>query len=220
MTNNDTESDTEQNRPSGPSQFITDAYSLRSKEDVLGFYRKWAADYDNQMLGQGYLSPQAVAALLAAFLNADQPEILDAGCGTGLTGEHVHSMVPGLLDGIDISGEMIAVARSREIYRRLLVGDLNMPLPFDNHSYDAVVSSGTFTHGHVGAAPLRELVRVLRPGGVLACTIHFDLWHSHGFDRTIADMLADGSIRCLSLSEGPYYDGQNNEGWFCVYQKC
>jgi predicted TPR repeat methyltransferase len=203
----------------GPNEFVAEAYALEDKESILSFYRKWARDYDQQMLSQGYSSPRDISRLLAAHLDDPAAVILDIGCGTGLTGREITDAGFTVVDGADISGEMIAVARSREIYRRLFVMDLNEPLAFTDDAYDAIVSSGTFTHGHVGPGPLPELIRVLRPGGLLACTVHFDLWHSRGFDAMFARLMSDGLIECIDLSEGPYYTGGENSGWFCVYRK-
>lgn len=205
--------------PAGPNAFVSEAYGLNDKESILAFYRKWAREYDDQMRSTGYLSPRDIAALLADHLPDHGAEILDIGCGTGLTGREVVGRGFSIIDGMDISGEMVAVARSRDIYRRLLVGDLNQPLALDDASYDAVVSSGTFTHGHVGPGPLPEIFRILRPGGILACTVHFDLWHSKGFDAAFADLMSRGVAVCRALTEGPYFDPGDNEGWFCVYQR-
>ena len=206
-------------KPTGPSDFITEAYSLGDKQSILAFYRKWARDYDREMSDQGYLSPAAIAELLDKHLLRHDIEVLDVGCGTGLTGQHIKNLGVQNVDGIDISGEMISVARSRDVYRKLYVADLNKPLALEDKSYDAAISSGTFTHGHVGAEPLIEIFRLLRQGGLMACTIHFDLWHAKGFDAVLAKMIAAGEIQCLALEEGCYFQGSSPEGWFCVYQK-
>ena len=206
-------------KPTGPSDFVTEAYSLGDKQSILEFYRKWARDYDSEMSSQGYLSPAAIASLLDKHLLRHDIEVLDIGCGTGLTGLHVKNLGVENIDGIDISGEMISVARSRNVYRRLYVADLNQPLALEDQSYDAAISSGTFTHGHVGAEPLVEIVRLLRPGGLMACTVHFDLWHTKGFDAILAKMIAANEIQCLALKEGSYFQDSKPEGWFCVYQK-
>lgn len=206
-------------KPKGPTDFVTEAYSLADKESIMKFYRKWAESYDQQMTGQGYASPGAIAELLETHLRRHDIEVLDVGCGTGLTGLEVKQCGVTDIDGVDISGEMIAVARSRNVYRKLYVADLNQTLSLADQSYDAAISSGTFTHGHVGSAPIKEIFRVLRPGGLFAFTVHFDLWHSKGFDAVLAQMISTNEIQCLALKEGPYFHGAKPEGWFCVYQK-
>ena len=200
--------------------FVHEAYQLESRHEMVDFYRKWAADYDRQMLDQrGYTSPSSIAEILSAQLPDTQASILDVGCGTGLTCRLLAENGFSQLDGIDLSQDMIEVARERGIYRNLLQGDVNEPLQLETASYDGVISSGTFTHGHVGPAPLNEIFRVLKPGGVLACTVHQDLWQSMGFEDRFAALVDEGIASLISLELGSYYRDKPAEGWFCVYRK-
>ena len=205
--------------PDAPSPFVSEAYGVEGQEDLLAFYRKWAEDYDAQMLGLGYVSPRRIAGLLMAHLPDPASAVFDVGCGTGLTCVALAEQGYRNLDGIDLSEEMVRVAGGRGIYRELLAGDVTEPIARDDASYDGVISSGTFTHGHVGPEPLDELVRILRPGGVLACTVHQDLWQSMGFDRAFRALVDDGRMQCLHLELDRYYEEREPEGWFCVYAK-
>lgn len=200
-------------------KFLTEAYALTDSEGAVQFYKKWATDYDANMQSLAYISPQKLAESLSDTIRMKQPVVLDVGCGTGLTGVELCKKLSCKIDGIDISEEMIEVARSRELYRNLLTGDLNAPLELEDNQFDAAISTGTFTHGHVGPEPLSEIARILKPGGLLACTVHFDLWHQRGFDDAFAKLVNDGSLSCLSLTKGSYYKGSPEEGWFCIYQK-
>ena len=210
--------------PDSPSQkaddFVQEAYHLENTHEMVDFYRKWAADYDRQMLDQrGYTAPSSIAEILGEQLPDTQATILDVGCGTGLTCRLLAQRGFSQLDGIDLSQEMIEVARERGIYQNLLQGDVNEPLQFETASYDGVVSSGTFTHGHVGPEPLDEIFRVLKTGGVLACTVHQDLWQSMGFEDRFAALVDQGIASLISLELGSYYRDKPLEGWFCVYRK-
>ena len=200
--------------------FVQQAYHLESTDEMVDFYRKWAADYDRQMLDQrGYTAPSSIAKILSEQLSDTRASVLDIGCGTGLTCRLLAESGFSQLDGIDLSQEMIEVARERGIYRNLLQGDVNQPLQLETASYDGVVSSGTFTHGHVGPGPLDEIFRVLKPGGVLACTVHQDLWQSMGFEDRFAALVDQGIASLISLELGSYYRDKPLEGWFCVYRK-
>jgi predicted TPR repeat methyltransferase len=206
--------------PRGPSDFVDEAYHLQSADATVEFYRKWAADYDHQMLDVlGYISPASIAEILGEHLPDSEAAVLDVGCGTGLTCRVLAERGYRRLDGIDLSAEMLAVARERGIYRDLLQGDINQPLPLESASYDGVISSGTFTHGHVGPEPLQEIFRVLKPGGLLACTVHQDLWQSMGFETAFAALLDQGVATCISAEAGSYYRDKPAEGLFCVYRK-
>ena len=143
----------------------------------------------------------------------------DIGCGTGLTCSLLGEMGYRNLNGIDYSPDMLSVAASREIYKNLTLADLNQPLEFADHSFDAAISSGTFTHGHVGAEPMDEIFRILRPGGLLACTVHQELWQSKGFEDKFASLQQAGIARQLSLHEGKFFRDGPVEGWFCLFQK-
>ena len=207
-------------KPKGPSDFVDAAYHIEDEASMVEFYRKWAEDYDDQMLDQlGYTSPTKIAQRLGHYLTDTDSSIFDLGCGTGLTCVLLAARGFVNLDGIDISPDMVRVAGQRGIYRELLVGDINQPFERDDASYDAVISSGTFTHGHVGPEPLGEVFRILKPGGYLACTVHQDLWQTMVFEQRFAELIADGTATCLQQELDSYYHGGPNEGWFCVYQR-
>lgn len=206
--------------PKGRSDFVDAAYHLEDEASMVEFYRKWAEDYDHQMLDElGYTSPTTIAQQLSEHVTDTDAAVFDVGCGTGLTCVYLAEKGYSNLDGIDLSPDMVRVAGQRGIYRELLVGDVNQVLELKDASYGGVISSGTFTHGHVGPQPLDEIFRILEPGGILACTVHEDLWESMGF-RTKLDALVDAGIAsCLSLEKDKYYRTGPPEGWFCVYQK-
>ena len=207
-------------KPTGPSEFVSEAYQLDDEASMVDFYRKWAEDYDKQMLeGLGYVSPTKIAQLLGELVVDTDASIFDIGCGTGLTCVYLAEKGFTNLDGIDISPDMVRVAGERDIYRELLVGDVNLPLERDSNCYDAVISSGTFTHGHVGPEPLDEIFRILRPGGLLACTVHNDLWESMGFKSRLDLLVEQGMATCEQLFEDKYYKDGPKEGWFCLYRK-
>jgi predicted TPR repeat methyltransferase len=204
----------------GPSEFVEAAYNLDDEAGMVEFYRKWAEDYDHQMLDQlGYTSPTKIAQHLAEHLPDSGATVFDVGCGTGLTCVYLAEKGYTSLDGIDLSPDMVRVAAQRGIYRELLVGDVNQPLERENASYDGVISSGTFTHGHVGPQPLDEIFRILKPGGILACTVHEDLWESMGFKQKLDQLVDAGSALRLTQQLDSYYRDGPPEGWFCVYRK-
>jgi predicted TPR repeat methyltransferase len=204
----------------GPSEFVNQAYSLDDDDKMVDFYRNWADDYDHQMLDElGYTSPITIARLLDEYLPDKNARIYDIGCGTGLTCVFLHQQGYRALDGIDLSPDMVRVAENRGIYQDVLLGDVNQPLAVADNSYDAAISSGTFTHGHVGPGPLQEIFRILRPGGILACTVHMDLWQSKGFETSFESLVATGTAERLHLELDKYYKSGDLEGWFCVYRK-
>jgi len=207
-------------KPTGAGEFVTQAYNLDNREDMLDFYATWAEDYDNQMETElGYSAPQMIADILCSHLRDKSGRILDIGCGTGLTSKYLRIHGCDNLHGIDISQEMLKVAEKRSLYSSLKTGDLNQPLDYPDHYFDAAISSGTFTHGHVGPQPLDEIFRVMKSGALLACTVHIELWQSRGFEDKFKELEYAGKIACVSKKKDRYYHNGEPEGWFCLYKK-
>ena len=130
----------------------------------------------------------AVAAVCARLLERGV-QILDAGAGTGLLGAALVEQGFASLDALDLSPAMLAEAERKGIYRSLVEARLGERLPYDDASYDAVVSSGVLTTGHAPASSLGELVRIARGGGHVVFTLRSDETPP-GYDEKIAELLA------------------------------
>lgn len=165
---------------------LQDAYALTSPDAVRELYAEWATSYDVGFVdAMGYQLPRLVA---MAFLGAGgQGPVLDVGAGTGLVAGHLAEMGITPLDGMDLSDDMLAVARNKAVYRHLIVADLlaedvgNFP-----GLYDGVVSAGTFTHGHVGPEGLQALLRLAAPGGLCVVSVNVAHFDKAGFADAIA----------------------------------
>ena len=108
-----------------------------------------------------------------AALQLVEGKVLDAGTGPGTLVRELARSLPGLqVYGIDLSEDMIrlarAHARSEQLEERVHFesGDV-AHLPYPDQSFDVVVSTISMHHWDELEQPLRELYRVLRPGGRL-----------------------------------------------------
>lgn len=113
---------------------------------------------------------------------ADGMSVLDVGCGTGALTLAVERSVGtnGEVFGLDANPEMLAVARVKPT-RITWVDGVAEDLPFEDDRFDAVVSQFAFMFFEDRAAALREILRVLKPGGRAAVAVCGDVETSPGY---------------------------------------
>lgn len=204
-----------------PDELLARAYELETPDDSLALYRDWADTYDDHLeQGLKYLSPQTIAAIFAEYMEDQSAFVLDIGCGTGLAGLAVAAKGFSSLDGIDISPEMLGEADKKGIYGSLIEADLTGPLKIADDTYDAAISSGTFTHAHVGAVAFDEIFRILKPGAIFACTVNAEAWVENGFGPKIRELTHGGVMHVREIRPGAYFKGQDAVGRYVVFQKC
>ena len=64
-----------------------------------------------------------------------------------------------------------------------MVADVTKNIPLKSNSVGAVVSAGTFTHGHVGPEVFDELLRIAKPGGLFVLSINSKVFVKGGFQE-------------------------------------
>lgn len=164
-------------------------------------YDAMASSYDKQLLDWGYEAPEQAARLLAKHLPSFKTaEILDCGCGTGMTGAALRAAgAGGRITGLDMSEASLGIAGTKQVYDNLATADLNQPLTLGDNSVDGVLCVGVFTY--VREEPLlREWKRVIRPGGVMVFTSRDDFFENRGFADTLARLEAEGGWATLHVS--------------------
>ena len=107
--------------------------------------------------------------------------VLDLACGTGVLACAASARVgSGSVTGLDPNDEMLAVARSKRVQVDWQRGRAES-MPFANASFDRIVSQFGFMFFEDRVAALREIVRVLRPGGRFAIAVCDALDRSPGY---------------------------------------
>ena len=124
----------------------------------------------------GFTGSARIAELLVSVLPDPTLPVIDLGCGTGAVGRRLAQLGVTIVDGVDLSPEMLAVAATSGAYRRLTVADLHALDDQPYASYAASVSAGTFTTGHVGPEVVPRLLDLLRPEGIVAWVIATAVW--------------------------------------------
>jgi len=126
-------------------------------------YDRWAEVYDHD---RNPLPPLEEPVVRAALGDVRGQAVLDLGCGTG---RHTLWLAAAgaVVTGVDFSDGMLAEARQKPgaEHVRLVVHDLHEPLPFEEGSFDVVVSGLVLEHLRELGPFFTEARRVLRRGG-------------------------------------------------------
>jgi len=141
-------------------------------EYVAALFDSYAGEYDRHLTSTlQYRVPQALCALLVEQMpERSGLDVLDLGCGTGLSGAALRNLARHLT-GIDLSPRMLARARERGFYDRLIEGDIVQVLAGQDASFDLVVAADVFVYIGDLEAVVASAGQVLRPGGWLAFSV-------------------------------------------------
>ncbi|WLA53025.1 class I SAM-dependent methyltransferase [Bradyrhizobium elkanii] len=139
-----------------------------SENDYDAFAAAYDADNENNAWNAYYERP----AILSMVGDVAGLRVLDAGCGGG-----AHAAVlldrGAILTGIDSSAGLLEIAQRRlEGRARLLVADLNEPMPFDDGSFDLILASLVMHYLPDWSRSLSEFNRLLPQGGRLVFSTH------------------------------------------------
>jgi predicted TPR repeat methyltransferase len=169
------------------------ARAITGSDEARSVYAQWATSYDRDVFSTLKVTGTNTIADLLCEHTADvhSARVLDAGCGTGAVAARLKAHGFGLIDGVDLSPEMLKIAKAKQLYRTLIEANLNRPLDLPHSPYTAIVSAGTFTTGHVGAEGFHNLFAHLQRDGLMACVIANPVWQHDRFDRLLDNLAAD-----------------------------
>ncbi len=135
--------------------------------------------------------------------------VLDVACGTGVLARAAEMRVApgGKVVGLDPNEDMLAVARRKSPQLEWRQGRAEW-MPFDDESFDAVVSQFGMMFFEDSVAAIREMTRVLRPGGQLTVAVWDRLENSPGYatlttllERLFGARVGDSMRAPYSLSD-------------------
>jgi predicted TPR repeat methyltransferase len=141
------------------------------KRLIAELFDHYADQYDQHMVGTlKYQMPELLLDALLRFLPQRKLVVLDLGCGTGLFGERLRPLAEALT-GIDISPNMLQIARQRGVYDDLVCADLTEFLNQQSASFDLVVATDVFLYIGDLAGVFRRVRDALRPGGFFGFSV-------------------------------------------------
>ncbi|MGF1528806.1 MAG: class I SAM-dependent DNA methyltransferase [Candidatus Competibacterales bacterium] len=182
-----------------------------NSEDIAKYYDNWSSDYDETLAQWRYDAPEQVASILMAELSP-QSVILDAGCGTGLSGKALRSVGFETIDGIDVSSHSLKTAAMSGTYNTLCLVDMqNLPFPIQDNQYEGLICVGVLTYLTDIIGTLREFNRIVRPKGSIVFTQRTDLFAKHDLRSILKELSDEGQIERVRISEPHPYLPNNEE---------
>jgi predicted TPR repeat methyltransferase len=143
-----------------------------SDRAILHIYKTFAASYESRMLEDlKYAGPQRIEDGIKAVIGERGAlNVLDLGCGSGLAGAMIKPRAASLT-GVDLSPEMLELARARNIYDRLEQGEITAWLGREDTPVDLVMSCDCLIYfGDLGPI-VQAAARRLVPGGLFAMSM-------------------------------------------------
>ena len=166
--------------------------------------------YDETFDEWGYVGPETAAAIMRNFVPLDC-RILDAACGSGLTGTALHRLGYRHIDGIDISANLLEIAERTRAYERVARVDMQtFPLPFADDEYDAVNFIGALTYFETNQI-LKELCRIVCGGGYVVFSQRDDIMRDRHYGDQLDELERDGLWRRTFGTEPMPYLPQHPE---------
>lgn len=179
-------------------------YSSQNNQELTERYNVWAKDYEQDLDDRfGYIGPEPAADLLAKYV-PQSAKILDAGAGTGLVGQILHQQGFRNLEAMDMSLGMLKEAEKKQVYTALHQGILGEILNFEDATFDAIISVGVFTYGHVGSDAFDELVRITKPGGYIVFTISVGHYQNSNFETKLTVLESADRWKKVEVTE-PFF---------------
>ena len=206
---------------SGKKRFLDKAYTVKTDADTKALYDAWADVYDEELGENEYQQPVRCAAALRTWLApSENPLILDVGCGSGLSGLALENTGYVQTDGCDYSTGMLEKAKETGAYRRLFETNLNAPpMDVEDAVYDAATCVGVFSFGHVMADALDDILRVLKPEGVLVIGLNDHFYHEGSLTNKLAALESADIIVDRKDEHGDHIKGTGLTGWVIAARK-
>lgn len=187
--------------------------------DPRTHYDAWADSYEGDLLDTyGYSAHRIAARALTDFVEPSAP-VIDVGCGTGLVGAELAEAGFKTLDGVDVSGRMLDLARERGIYRQLFLRDVEGASALPDRAYGGVICAGAFGAGHLGPQALPRLAGLAAPGGMIVIFMNAEPFHEDDYDNHLSRLERAAVWHVHRVESHNYMDALERPGKLIVAQR-
>lgn len=196
-------------------KYLDKVYDARDAKATRALYDNWSDSYEAEVAENGYVTPGRCAAALARYMDDQKAPVLDFGCGTGLSGLALKLAGFEVIDGVDLSAEMLSKAEEKGIYRDLDLIEADAPLAHAPGDYAAIAAIGVIGAGAAPISVFHTLMHGLARGGMLVFSFNDHALEDPGNEAGMNEWLDCGAARLLFREHGPHLTKINLKS--CVY---
>nr|XP_026693700.1 methyltransferase-like protein 27 [Ciona intestinalis] len=185
-------------------------------KETQRFYDDWADKYDDDLDVVEFKGISQATSTLLRFISLEERtrsdfSILDLASGTGRCGKALRdSGFKCIIDALEANEAMNQKASKKGIYRNLTVHVVTptTKLPIEDESYDVIVCTGGFSRTHIQSECIKDVVRVLKPGGLFWFCVR-NTKQAENFNKEVEDVLSQltgsGEAEIIIRQEFGYY---------------
>jgi predicted TPR repeat methyltransferase len=199
--------------------FLEKVYDARNTKETRDLYDAWSDSYDSEVAENGYATPARCAEALAQFSDDPSRPVLDFGCGTGLSGLALRKAGFSVIDGADLSEDMLAQAREKGIYRDLQRLPADKPANIEQGKYAAIAAVGVIGAGAAPISVYDVLMYALDKGGLLVMSLNDHALKDKANEGRICEWVDCGAARLLFCEKGPHLPGIDLQSRVYVFEK-
>lgn len=197
-------------------KFLDRIYAANDQDAISALYDEWSATYEAEISANGYATPARCTEALATYTPDKTMPVLDFGCGTGLSGLALRLAGFVVIDGVDLSPQMIAVAAEKDVYRTLNTLAPSDPVP---QGYALMSAVGVIGPGAAPITVLDSLLHALQPEGKLVFSLNERALADPGNTGMLNEWLDCGAARLLFAEDGPHLPGMDLKATVYVVEK-
>lgn len=200
-------------------KFLDKVYDVGGADETRDLYDAWAESYDAEVGAQGYATPTRCAAALARFSKDLAAPVLDFGCGTGLSGLALARAGFRIIDGVDLSADMLEEARAKGIYRdlrQIATGERPVTSKGD---YAAIAAIGVIGAGAAPISTFDLLMKSLARDGLLVLSFNDHTLQDPVHVGRLSEWLDCGAGRLLFKEHGDHLPGMELKSTVYVIER-
>lgn len=202
------------------------------QENISEHYDELSNHYEDIYLMVGYHDPLKCAELAKEVFGdqAEEKQIFDMGCGTGLVGQYLKERGFKHIVGVDASKGMLEKAKEKASYSELKELFLGLPDTFPDeyrNRFDAITAAGILAEGHLDNKVFDEMILALKTGGYAIFATRTMYLEQYSYAQGIKKLEDDGKWKQVKEIKFWRYDqAQETVGRFqkveitgYIYQK-